>query len=147
MGKLGKPKFDAALAWAMESSPLVLKSSERNIKTSGVTLAVLSEANNLEVSPKLSEIVKKGLQDAEDALNEARKAIRPKKSSKRTILGELKNVEKWEKMREDKPEKLDKPSKKMKGENLKGQENLPQKKEKSAAPPKKDIQEKTTHTS
>ena len=87
--KLGKPKFDAALAWAMESSPLVLKSSERNIKTSGVTLAVLSEANtNLEASPKLSEVVRKGLQDAEDALNEARKAIRPKgKSSKRTILG------------------------------------------------------------
>ena len=85
--KLGKPKFDATLAWAMESSPLVLKSSERNIKTSGVTLAVLSEENNLEASPKLSEIVRKGLQDAEDALNEARKAIRPKKSSKRTILG------------------------------------------------------------
>ena len=84
---MGKPKFDAALAWAMESSPLVLKSSERNIKTSGVTLAVLSEAN-LEASPKLSEFVRKGMQDADDALNEARKAIRPKgKSSKRTILG------------------------------------------------------------
>ena len=52
-------------------------------------------------------------------------------------IGELKNVEKWEKMQEDKPEKLDKPSKKMKGEDLNGQENLPQKKEKSAAPPKK----------
>ena len=85
---LGKPKFDATLAWAMESSPLVLKSSERNIKTSGVTLAVLSEANLEAASPKLSEFVRKGLQDADDALNEARKAIRPKgKSSKRTILG------------------------------------------------------------
>ena len=86
--KLGKPKFDATLAWAMESSPLVLKSSERNIKTSGVTLAVLSEANLEAASPKLSEFVRKGMQDADDALNEARKAIRPKgKSSKRTILG------------------------------------------------------------
>ena len=54
-------------------------------------------------------------------------------------IGELKNVEKWEKMQED---KLDKPSKKMKGEDLKGQENLPQKKEKSAAPPKKTSKKK-----
>ena len=53
-------------------------------------------------------------------------------------------MEKWEKIQEGKP---DKPSKKMKGEDLNGQENLPQKKEKSenlpqkkeksAAPPKK----------
>ena len=46
-------------------------------------------------------------------------------------------MEKWEKIQEDKP------SKKMKGEDFNGQENLPQKKkEKSAAPPKKTPKKK-----
>ena len=51
--KLGKPKFDATLAWAVEGSPLVLKSNEKNIKTSGVTLAV-SSTQNIDASPKVS---------------------------------------------------------------------------------------------
>ena len=52
-------------------------------------------------------------------------------------------MEKWEKIQEGKSDKPDKPSKKMKGEDLNGQENLPQKKEKSAKiPPKKTSKKK-----
>ena len=71
------------------------------------------------------------MEEADLALKEAKEAIRPKgKSSKRTILGELKNVEKWEKLHDDKP------SKKAKIVDLSGEENLTQKSQKPTAPVK-----------
>ena len=86
------------------------------------------------------------MEEADIALKEAKEAIRPKgKSSKRTILGELKNVEKWEKLHDDKPSKeADKPSKKAKIVDLSGQENenLTQKSQKPVKNVKKTTKKK-----
>ena len=151
--KLGKPKFEATMAWAAETSPLVLKSSEKNVKTSGTTLAVSApsffdenseDSMDFKIAPdlysrmKISEQIKKGLEEAEKALKDAKTAVRPTKtkSSKRTILSDLKNVEKWEKVSDLKNKKSedlkpsDKPAKRPKLDDISGQENATKKTEK-----------------
>ncbi len=98
--KRGRPKFEATLAWAAETSPLVLKSSEKQILTEGVTLAVKAEGTE---APQISEVILAGKRIAEEALEEARNAVKPKRAttSKRTILTDLKNVEKWSKLADE----------------------------------------------
>jgi hypothetical protein len=99
---VGKPKFESTLGWATESSPCILRSSEKDVKTGGVTLSVSAFAaspSGLEAaSPKLSKVILRGKLEAEQALDEAKKAVKPKKAPRRTILGDLKNVEKWNKV-------------------------------------------------
>ena len=96
----GKPRFQSTMAWAADTSPLVLKSDEKvPVRTFGVTAVM-----QVESSPKLtkvSKIAEQAKNEAEEALKEARavnKVIKVNKAlSKRSILSDIKNAEKWTK--------------------------------------------------
>lgn len=107
--KDGMSKFTSSLAWAAETSPLVLNSADRNIRTQGPTLNVAAESSSS--TPLRSKVVEQGLKAANEALQEAkREAPKAKKVMKRSIMNEIANVDKWSKIKEEsniKKRKLD----------------------------------------
>ena len=113
--KDGRPKFTSTLAWAAETSPLILRSNEKNLRTEGTTLAMPAESS----TPKVSKVIENGLKAAEEALKEAKNLPKPPKISKRSILKDIKNVDKWSKM-EEKQKKTEEKKRKL---DLTGAEN------------------------
>merc|ERR1712110_753268 len=110
----GIPKFDANLAWAENTSPILI--SPEAIKASTDESPVLgrvflhvqeNEANENIGTPtgrsktktstsRVAEIIAEGKQNAEMALKEARQAVKPpKKNLKRSILQDINKVNKF----------------------------------------------------
>ena len=115
--KDGMSKFTSTLAWAAETSPLILRSSDKNLRTEGATLAMCAESS----TPKVSKVIRDGMKAAEEALKDAKAAPKPPKQklSKRSILTDIKNVDKWSKKQEA-AEKTDRKKRKL---DLTGGEN------------------------
>ena len=98
----GMSKFCSTLAWAAETSPLILKSSEIKVRTDGTTLVMSEEKEKYSTPKKISAIVAEGLEIANEALKDAKNAPKaPRNLPKRSILKEIRNVEKWTKMEEN----------------------------------------------
>ena len=132
----GKPRFQSTMAWAADTSPLVLKSDEKvPVRTFGVT-AVMQVDSSPKLS-KMSKIAEQAKNEAEQALKEAKavnKEIKLNKAPKRSILADIKNAEKWTKQPTKKPklEVLDEnetKSTKKRTLDIKGEENATKPKE------------------
>ena len=130
----GMSKFTSTMAWASESSPLILRSNERNVRTDGATSVMSAESST--PNSKVSKVIREGMKAAEEALQDAKNAPKPPKSklSKRSILTDIKNVDKWSKKdaaEQNKKRKLDltgedgnaPPTNKKKLVDLTGEEN------------------------
>ena len=83
LAKDGMSKFTSTLAWAAETSPLILRSNERNLKTEGATLAMSAESSTPKASRVVSKVIQDGMKAAEEALSNAR--------TDRKIMGETNN--------------------------------------------------------
>ena len=140
----GIPKFDANLAWAENTSPILI--SPEAIKASTDESPVLgrvflhvqeNEATENIGTPtgrsktstsRVAEIIAEGKQNAEMALKEARQAVKPpKKNLKRSILQDINKVNKFP-IAASNSTKISNDAVQNAGKQIKvsGQENLPQ---------------------
>lgn len=97
------PKFGSTLAWAIESSPAVLKSSEKDLAMGAVaadlTKTPVSSANRASLEDKetaaIFERVDKAMEIADAAVRESKESrpvLRRGKKPKRSILRDINNI-------------------------------------------------------
>ena len=138
----GVPQFNANLAWAEETSPIVISPTitqnaqndcqkpgdifvlnEQNSKNENTSTPVGRTSNSSK--SKIADIILEAREDAEQALKEARQAIKPpKKGSKRSILKDINKVNKYPITASKNSDVSEKESNEPKRIKFSGQENL-----------------------
>jgi len=108
----GVPKFNANLAWAEETSPIMIspivpQRAENDNEISGRIFLHNEESTNKDnistpigrtkiSKPDIAEVINEAKEEAEQALKEARQAIKPPKNcSKRSILKDINKINKY----------------------------------------------------
>jgi hypothetical protein len=140
---MGVPKFDANLAWAEETSPILIspigvQNTENYLQNSGRIIVHDAETTQEDNSStplgpskilgktNIAEIIKDAKHDAEKALREAKQAIRPPKTCpKRSILKDINKVNKYPIEPKNKSERSANNENCPKRIKISGAENLP----------------------
>ena len=104
----GVPKFNCNLAWAEETSPIIISPVVPNtpeggeVKSGSIYIhdtnddGVSTPTARSRQSPEIKKVIQEAKQDAEKALKEARQAVKPPKNcSKRSILKDINKVNRF----------------------------------------------------
>ena len=109
----GIPKFNANLAWAEETSPIIISptitESSQNVCQKPGEIFILNEQNSKNESAstplgrtinssksKIADVIREAREEADQALKDARQAIKPPKNGpKRSILKDINKVNKY----------------------------------------------------